>query len=82
MKREKVEEENDNVDCTVPRSVLNSTCFHFVLTIDFESLMSNDSKPNFSQEGKALALTHKKSKRTIFFIFINAVRQKFWTIII
>ena len=72
--KEKVEDENDSVDCTVPAGVLYSTCCHFVPAMESDSDSNKESKSNPSHEG--VALTHKTKtnrRRNLFMARIIAV---------
>ena len=66
--KEKVEDENDNVDCTVPTGVSYSMCCHFVPAMESDSVSNNESKSSPSHEGVALAHKTKTSKQRNLFI--------------
>ena len=70
MDKEKVEDENDNVECTVPAGVLYSMCCHCVPDKEEDSVRNNSSRPSSSQEGSAQTQISMIRKGTILFIMV------------
>ena len=70
MDKEKVEDENDNVECTVPAGVLYSMCCHFVPEREFDSVSNNDSKSKPSQEDNVQMHITMIKIRIVFFIIL------------